>query len=142
MLKVDFSLIVQIVNFLLLLLLMNIFLYKPIRKILARRKEEINSFEGTIEGYQNRSDQDEKGIEEGMILARKEGHKEKENFKGQGLEAEKGILQKASSSAEEKIGNAKQEIENKIVDVRKALEDQVASFSGELAEKILGRSIQ
>jgi F-type H+-transporting ATPase subunit b len=77
-----------------------------------------------------------------MILARKEGHKEKENFKGQGLEAEKGILQKASSSAEEKIGNAKQEIENKIVDVRKALEDQVASFSGELAEKILGRSIQ
>ena len=142
MLKIDFSLFVQIANFLLLLLLMNTFLYKPIRKILARRKEKINSLEGTIEGYQNRSDQDEKGIEEGTILARKEGHKEKENFKGQGLEAEKGVLQKASSSAEEKIGNAKQEIENKIVDVRKALEDQVASFSEELAEKILGRSIQ
>jgi F-type H+-transporting ATPase subunit b len=142
MLKIDFSLFVQIANFLLLLLLMNIFLFKPIRKILARRKEEINSLEGTIEGYQNRSDQDEKGIEEGTILARKEGHKEKENLKGQGLELEKGVLQKASSSAEEKIGNAKQEIENKIADVRKALEDQVASFSEELAEKILGRSIQ
>jgi F-type H+-transporting ATPase subunit b len=142
MLKIDFSLFVQIANFLLLLLLMNIFLFKPIRKILARRKEEINSLEGTIEGYQNRSDQDEKGIEEGTILARKEGHKEKENLKGQGLELEKGVLQKASSSAEEKIGNAKQEIENKIGDVRKALEDQVASFSEELAEKILGRSIQ
>ncbi len=142
MLKIDFSLFVQIANFLLLLLLMNIFLFKPIRKILARRKEEINSLEGTIEGYQNRSDQNEKGIEEGTILARKEGHKEKENLKGQGLELEKGVLQKASSSAEEKIGNAKQEIENKIVDVRKTLEDQVASFSEELAEKILGRSIQ
>lgn len=142
MLKIDFSLFVQIANFLLLLLLMNIFLFKPIRKILARRKEEINSLEGTIEGYQNRSDQDEKGIEEGTILARKEGHKEKENLKGQGLELEKGVLQKANSSAEEKIGNAKQEIENKITDVRKALEDQVASFSEELAEKILGRSIQ
>ena len=142
MLKIDFSLFVQIANFLLLLLLMNIFLFKPIRKILARRKEEINSLEGTIEGYQNRSDQDEKGIEEGTILARKEGHKEKETLKGQGLELEKGVLQKASSSAEEKIGNAKQEIENKIADVRKTLEDQVASFSEELAEKILGRSIQ
>ena len=51
-------------------------------------------------------------------------------------------MQKASFSAEEKIGNAKQEIDNKIVDVRKTLEDQVASFSEELAEKILGRSIQ
>jgi len=142
MLKIDFSLFVQIANFLLLLLLMNTFLYKPIRKILARRKEKINSLEGTIEGYQNRSDQDEKGIEEGTILARKEGHKEKENLKGQGLELEKGVLQKASFSAEEKIGNAKQEIEKKIVDARKALEGQVASFSEELAEKILGRSIQ
>jgi len=142
MLKIDFSLFIQIANFLLLLLLMNIFLYKPIRKIMTRRNKEINSLEGTIEGYQNRSDQDEEDIAEGMILARKEGHREKETFKAQGLEVEKGVLQKASFSAEEKIGNAKQEIDNKIVDVRKTLEDQVASFSEELAEKILGRSIQ
>ena len=142
MLKIDFSLIIQIANFLLLLLLMNIFLYKPIRKIMTRRNKEINSLEGTIEGYKNRSDQDEKDIAEGMILARKEGHREKETFKSQGLEVEKGVLQKASSSAEEKIVTAKQEIDNKIADVRKTLEDQVASFSEELAEKILGRSIQ
>jgi len=142
MLKIDFSLFIQIANFLLLLLLMNIFLYKPIRKIMTRRNKEINSLEGTIEGYQNRSDQDEEDIAEGMILARKEGHREKETFKAQGLEVEKGVLQKASFSAEEKIGNAKQEIDNKIVEVRKTLEDQVASFSEELAEKILGRSIQ
>jgi len=142
MLKIDFSLFIQIANFLLLLLLMNIFLYKPIRKIMTRRNKEINSLEGTIEGYNNRSDQDEKDIAEGMILARKEGHREKETFKAQGLDVEKGVLQKASSSAEEKIVNAKQEIDNKIAEVRKTLEDQVASFSEELAEKILGGSIQ
>ena len=142
MLKIDYSLLIQIVNFLLLLFLMNILLFKPIRKILTRRNEETSSLEQTIEDYQNRSDEDEKGIEEGLVLARKEGYKEKEGLKGQGIEAEKGVLQKAGSSAEEKIGTAKKELEKKMVDVRKALEDQVVSFSEELAEKILGRSIQ
>lgn len=142
MIEINFSLLIQIVNFLLLLFLMNIFLYKPIRKILTRRNEETSSLEGSIEDYQNRSAQDENSIKEGMVLARKEGYKEKENLKGQGLDAEKGLLQKASSSAEEKIGKAKKELEKRMVDVRKALDDQVASFSEELAEKILGRSIQ
>lgn len=142
MIEIDFSLLVQIINFLLLLLLMNIFLFKPIRKILNRRNEETNSLVGSIEDYQNRSAQDENSIQEGMILARKEGYKEKENLKGQGLDAEKTLLQKANSSAEEKIGKAKKELEQRTVDVRKALDDQVASFSEELAEKILGRSIQ
>ena len=142
MIEINFSLLIQIVNFLLLLFLMNIFLYKPIRRILTRRNEETNSLEGSIADYQNRSDQDENSIKEGLALARKEGYKEKENLKGQGLEAEKGVLQKASSSAEEKIGNAKKELEKRMVEVRKALDDQVASFSEELAEKILGRSIQ
>ena len=142
MIEINFSLLIQIVNFLLLLFLMNIFLYKPIRKILARRNEETSSLEESIEDYQNRSAQDENSIKEGMVLARKEGYKEKEDLKGQGLETEKEVLQKASSSAEEKIGNAKKELEKRMVDVRKALNDQVASFSEELAEKILGRSIQ
>ena len=142
MINIDFSLFVQIVNFLLLLFLMNIFLYKPIRKVLIRRNEETSSLEGKIEDYQNRSDQDEKSIEEGLMLARKEGYKEKENFKGQGLEAEKGVLQKASSSAEDKIGKARKELERKMIGVREALGDQVASFSEELAEKILGRSVK
>jgi F-type H+-transporting ATPase subunit b len=142
MIEIDFSLLIQIVNFLLLLFLMNIFLYKPIRRILTHRNEETNTLVGSIEDYQNRSAQDENSIKEGMVLARKQGYKEKENLKGQGLDAEKSLLQKANSSAEEKIGNAKKELEKRMVDVRKTLDDQVASFSEELAEKILGRSIQ
>jgi F0F1-type ATP synthase membrane subunit b/b' len=66
---------------------------------------------------------------------------EKEHFKGQGLQEGKGMLLEASSSVEEKIGKAQKEIEAKMTDVRKALGDEAAAFSKELAEKILGRSI-
>jgi F-type H+-transporting ATPase subunit b len=142
MLEIDKTLFIQIANFLVLLFFLNILLFKPIRGILAKRSEEQNSLQKSIEEYQTRSDQSEKGIEEGKIRARKEGATEKEGLKGQGQEKERGILHKASTAAEEKKVNARKDMEAKISDVRRSLEDQVAVFSHELAEKILGRSLQ
>jgi F-type H+-transporting ATPase subunit b len=141
MLEINSTFFFQIGNFLLLLLLLNIVLFRPIRRIMIRRDEEVDSLQKSIENYQGRSEQNEKNIEEGMVLARKDGFAVKEKLKGKGLEEEKLVLQGANSSVEEKLGKAKSEMEMKMEDVRKALKDQVAGFSTELAEKILGRSI-
>ena len=142
MLEINHTLFIQMGNFLLLIFLLNILLYRPIRRILAQRNEEVNSLESMIEDYQNRSERNEKGIEENMIQARREGFGEKENLKSEGLKKEQGILQEANADLEEKMGKAKQEMESKMAEVRKALQEQTAAFSMELAEKILGRRIQ
>ena len=142
MLNIDGSLFVQIVNFLVLLFIMNIILYKPIRGIIAKRDEEMNSRRNSIEEYRNKAEKDQKGIEEGLIAARKEGFLAKESLKSQGLEEEKGILLEAGGSVEQKLDAAKKELESKIIDVRKSLEGDIRVFSSELAEKILGRSVQ
>ena len=142
MLNIDGTLIVQIVNFLLLLLILNFILFRPIRRVLARREEEMNSRQKTIDDYQEQSENSEKGIEEGVVQARKEGYAEKEALKSQGLEGEKEILQEAGGGVEQKLSAAKKEIESKIAVARETLEGQVAGFSDELAQKILGRSIQ
>ncbi len=142
MLEINFTLLLQVITFLLLVFLLNIILYRPIRKILAQRSEETDSLQGMIDEFQHRSEEGEKGIEEGMLQARKEGYVEKENLKGDGLEQEKGILQVANSRLEEKIGGARKELEKKISAARRALEGEMTNFSNELAEKILGRSIQ
>ena len=142
MLSVDITLLIQIANFLVLLFLLNIFLFKPIRGILAKRNEEESALQESIDSFQSRGDESEKGVIEGQTKARKEGVTEKDSLKGQGLEKEQGILQEAVSAADEKIGIAKKDMEAKVADVRKSLEDQVSAFSNELAEKILGRSVQ
>lgn len=141
MLDINYTLVIQLGNFLLLLFLLNIFLYRPIRRILAQRNEEVNSLQKMIEDYQNSSEQNEKGIEENMIQARKEGFGEKENLRGQGQKEEQGILEEANAKVEEKMGKTKEEMDSKMAAVRKALQDQTAAFSMELAEKILGRTI-
>ena len=142
MLNIDGTLLLQIANFLVLLFILNLILFKPIRRILSQREEEMNSRQKTIDGYQDSAEQSEKDIEEGMIQARKEGYTEKETLKAQGLEEEKGILQEAGAGVEQKLVAAKKEIEAKVEAAREALEGQIGSFSDELAQKILGRSIQ
>ena len=142
MLNIDGTLLLQIANFLVLLFILNLILFKPIRRILSQREEEMNSRQKTIDGYQDSAEQSEKDIEEGMIQARKEGYTEKETLKVQGLEEEKGILQEAGAGVEQKLAAAKKEIEAKVEAAREALEGQIGSFSDELAQKILGRSIQ
>jgi F-type H+-transporting ATPase subunit b len=142
MLEINASLILQVANFLFLILLMNLFLYRPIRDILRRRNEEVIRLEGLISDFSAKSDQRQNRIEEGLVQARKEGYQEKESLKSVGLIEERTLTQEAGAKAEAKIGQAKVEIEGKIAEVRKALEDQVSIFSKELAQKVLGRTIQ
>jgi F-type H+-transporting ATPase subunit b len=141
--KLDLTtLLFQIANFLLLLFLLNVILFRPIRKIMAQRREETGALEGAINDYLNQSNDKEKGIEEGMAHARKEGFVAKEDLKNEGFGEEKAVLQSAHSTAEEKIAKAREEMESRLSDVRKDLEIQMATFSKELAEKVLGRSVQ
>lgn len=142
MLDINGTLILQIANFLVLILLMNVILYRPIRKMLSQRAEEMAGRESSIEGLKEKSDKYQKDIEEGVVAARKEGFNKKEALKAEGLEEEKGFLQEAGASVEQKMTAARKDIEGKTAEVRKALEEQIADFSNELAEKILGRSVQ
>lgn len=142
MLNIDGTLILQIANFLVLLLILNLILFKPIRRILSQREQEMSSRRKTIEDYQGRVAQREKEIEEGKVQARKEGFSTKEGLKNQGLEEEKRVLQEAGVAVEKKLDAAKRDIDAKLVAAREALEDQIAGFSKDLAQKILGRSVQ
>jgi F-type H+-transporting ATPase subunit b len=137
----NFTLVFQIANFLFLLFILNIILYRPIRKILGQRGDEVVSFQGMIEDFQSRSEKGAKSLEENMATARSQGFKEKESLKRAGIEEEKVMLQQAISSAEEKIGKTKGEIDQDTAQARRSLEEEVRVFSQELAEKILGRSI-
>jgi F-type H+-transporting ATPase subunit b len=137
----DITVFIQIANFLFLLLVLNLIFYRPIRRILSRRSEEVRGLQDSIGGFREKSDQYGRDLEESYEGARSEGFKEKDKLKQAGAKMEKEILQEAISSAEAKIGKAKDEIDRSMTGVRQSLEDELNMFSKELVEKILGRSV-
>lgn len=141
MLNINYSLIVQMVNFVILLFLLNIIVYRPVRRILKKRKEEISSSEDSISDFTKKADRYSEEIEENVIATRKEGLKERSSLREEGLSAEKEMLQNAYAQVEEAIGKAKEEIRDKIDKAGASLREEMEAFSHELAEKILGRSL-
>jgi len=146
MLNIDFSfwpvgvLWIQIANFLVLLLLLNIIAYRPIRRILTKRADEMNGMQQAAESLQEKYVQNEQLLQENVIEARKEGYGVKEGIKKEGLDQERGMLQEAGAKTEDQLGKAREEISQTLASVRQALQGEVDQFSQELAEKILGRS--
>jgi F-type H+-transporting ATPase subunit b len=91
MVSIDGSLFIQIVNFIFLIFILNIILYKPIRKVLIQRKEKIT-------GLDQRIDMVGKDIKEkdgAFSLGIKEA-------KAKGL-AEKGVLLQQAADEESEV---------------------------------------
>ena len=141
MLTFNVTLLIQIANFLILLLLLNIILYKPIRKIMTQRREEMSTSEKTIADLLDRISRLSAELDQDVAAARKDGFKEKEDCKNEGREEEARMLQKTFDSVSEKISKTRGDIERNMTGLRQSLDKEVSLFSQELAEKVLGRSI-
>jgi len=141
MIMPDYTLFLQLANFLILLFILNIILYKPVRRILGKRKAEVDGLQHSVSELDGKANRFAGELEEGMSQARKTGYQEKESLKSEGLEEEKALLKKAATASGERMGQGRAEMQNKLSEARGALERELSLFSKELAEKILGRSV-
>ena len=141
MINIDQSLIFQIINFLLLMIILNTLLYRPIRNILKQRAEKMALL--TNEAAKALSDmtQKDQDYQDKLQQARKEGFEQKNSFKLLGQEEEKKLLQEANQKVEVQLSENRQKIAQLVGEARKKLSGEVASFSQEIAQKILGRTI-
>lgn len=141
MVNIDNSLIIQIVNYLVMIALLNFVLYKPIRGIIKQRKERIESFQSDIDGLTTKTRERLKEMEDRLVEARREGFAQKDELKSKGLEEEKKILDAAGSEAESAIRKIQEQVKGEIASARDALRKDLEAFSKELAQKVLGRSL-
>ncbi len=137
----DWSVLIQVVNFLLIIIILNHFLFRPIRGILQERKEKIEGFETDIEQISSHTDERGQEIESRLVDIRREGFDQKEVVKGQGLDDEKRIIGQANDQAEEAMREITEQIADEVGAAREALRADLEVFSRELAQKVLGRSL-
>ena len=141
MLTIDYSLFIQIVNFLFLILLLNIIVFRPIRNTLNRRKEEMSSDEEMIQEWDRRADMYSKELEANMLDTREKGVIEIEALKSEGMEEEQRMLKETYLMIQDKLKKARMELDEKRLEAGDSLSTEVKDFSMDLAEKFLGRGL-
>lgn len=140
MVSVDGSLLIQIINFLFLLFVLNLILFKPIRKILLERKEKIQGLEQGILSLQTRAVDQDQAYKDGLKKARTAGLKEKETFVEQASQEEKEIIDRINKTAQSNLAKIRTQVAEETEKARVALEAEVEQFSKIIGEKILGRA--
>ena len=141
MVNVDVSLFIQIVNFIVLIWVLNLVLYKPIRKILIQRKEKVLALQQDAETSLEEARAREAAFDQGIKAARAKGLKEKDSFLQQAGEEEKRIVGEINAKAQAELAAVREKISRDAEAVRATLQGEVEGFAKAIGQKILGRAI-
>mgnify|MGYP001590589334 CR=1 FL=1 len=141
MIELNLAFVIQLINFGILVLVLNIFLYKPIRKVLADRRHVIDSARDKAvsvdEEVQAKMAQYESRLREAKTEA---GARRAEALKLAQLE-ETAVLEKARKEASDSLSSIRSRVAKEAADARELLRKQAELLSGDICEKILGRSL-
>ncbi len=141
MIDFDWTLGVQIINVLVLVYLLNLVLFRPIRKSLLDRQARLQSYEAALAQLAEQSQGITGEIQENLTAARKAGVGEKEALRQAGAQAEASLLEKVKQEVDAEWTRVEKKIKEDMNKARKSLKDQAQSFAQVMAAKILGREL-
>jgi F-type H+-transporting ATPase subunit b len=142
MINPDITLIIQMINFLILLFVLNLILFRPIRSIMKQRNQLIQNFNSDITSLTDDAQDSMERFERKVLEAKKEGMAKVNKMKGEGEQEEAELIAATNTEVQAKIQEARKKVASDIQEARTELQAQVQAFSVAVTEKVLERSIQ
>jgi len=141
MIDIDWTLYAQLINFLLLVFLLNLVLFRPIRKAIRDRQARLLEQEATASQLELESQGLSDQVKENLAAARREGAGQREALKQEGAQAESALLDEVKKQADLEWAQVEQKIKADMAKARESLKKQVQGFAQLLAAKVLGREL-
>lgn len=141
MIDINITLLIQMANFLILLFLLNLVLYRPIRRIIQKRNQVLDDFTTTIDSMTKSAQEAMNTLAQKIREARAQGAANVQMLKDEAHEAQSKVIAEKNQEAQARISQVRKQLESEIQETRGKLQAQVQAFSLAVAEKILGRSI-
>ncbi len=139
MIDIDWTLFAQIINFLVLVFLLNLVLFRPIRQSLKDRQARLTSAAAEVEGIAAQGQEVHSQIQESLADARRQGAGQREKLRQEGTQAETSLLEQVKKEVDAQWAQVEKKIKEDMGKARKALKDQARSFAQSMAAKFLGR---
>lgn len=142
MVSLDYSLGIQIVNFLLLIFILNVLLYKPILGMIDKRKKQFEDSDAEIRRLQKTVEQKMAAYEEKLRQAKAAAVEQKNEIIRQGAEEAKTVIDAVRAEIPGMMEQFHTRMDGEIGAAKKILTDHSQQLSVEIAEKVLGRSLR
>ncbi len=142
MITIDITLLIHIVNMIVLMIVLNAILYKPVQSILLKRREKLDSLNKDVEQFEQNARHRQKEVDKKMREASARAKEALDSARGEAQDAgaEKLAVIRAESDSEKEKNLA--DIRSQIDAARKELQEGATDFAKDMAGKILGRSLE
>jgi F-type H+-transporting ATPase subunit b len=131
--------LVQLANFLILLVLLNAILFKPLLQLFKEREDRTRG--GFLDEVKKMNEEKEdilSQINKRLSEANEEAKKIREELRDQGIKANKQTLEFAHKEALEMSEKARMDLEAEVKKTKERLRADVEAFANEIVEKMIG----
>lgn len=134
-------LLAQVVNFLLLLLILNKFVFKPLLKILDQRSKKITTSLKEAEETKNRLEEAEKTYQKKVLAAKKESQKILFKAETESAVLREKKIKETKNQVSEILTQGKKTLQQQKIQTLKEAEKDLADLVTEISAKFLTRKI-
>jgi F-type H+-transporting ATPase subunit b len=139
--ELNVAFFIQLINFGVLVLVLNLFLFKPIRKVLSERRQVIESARSKTVSVEREVQEKMASYEIKLADAKAEAALRRAAALRQAQEEETLLLDQARKEAAASLASICDKVAKESDNARELLKKQAGALSGNIIEKILGRSL-
>ncbi len=141
MIDINSTLIIQLVNFLVLLIVLNFILFKPIRQIMMEREQGISSALGDAKNAQERMQKLLDDYNVSLAEAKQKAAATYNAIYQRGIDVQRDMISAERSKAGEALDKARAEIASASGAARADLRNEAERLSQDITSKLLGRAV-
>ena len=141
MIALDYTVLVQIVSFLVLWFLLTRLLFRPFVALLEEREKRTEGVKAEAAALVGEGERLRAQYESAIARAKGEGATAKEGILQQARQARERLLAEARAEAADSLAAVREEIQNELRRGRQPAAQEAEAIARQMAEKILGRGI-
>lgn len=141
MITLDWTLLLQFANFMILLAVLNVLLFKPLRNVLAARKATIDGDLATARSLDEQIRAQVADYEAKLQEARLRGGQERAALRQAAQVEEARLLGAANEKASQRLQSLKEQIAGEADQARQGLRGESEALARDIAGKVLGRTV-
>ncbi|PKN05290.1 MAG: hypothetical protein CVU74_02515 [Deltaproteobacteria bacterium HGW-Deltaproteobacteria-9] len=142
MVSLDYTILIQMANFILLIFILRKLLYVPILGVMNERKERMEESDGEVKRLKQEVEQKFSEYEEKVRLAKLDAMEQRNAIVKESADLAKSMIDAVRSEIPALMEQFNARITREVDAARAILRSKSQKISLEIAEKVLGRSIQ
>jgi len=139
--SVDWTLGLQFLNFIILLIILNKLLYRPLTNIISQRREKVEGSYARAKDLEADIDEKMERYQQQLSDAKVLANEERNKLKKAASEEEATLLSEAHGKATTRLRAIKDQVAGEAEEASKTLKSEAESLAGQIATKVLGREL-